>query len=231
MLTIGLIGGLSWTSTVEYYRIINRTVSDRLGGHNSAKLILYSVNFSEHLAIHEGGGWEMVAREMIEIAERLKTGGADFILLGANTAHKVADEVETKVGIPVLHIADATAEAIKAKGFPTVGLLGTRHTMNEDFYRRRLQERHGLKVVVPAAEDAKTIDAIIFDELVDGRIEEDSRRACLEIIDRLAGSGCEAIVLACTELPLLIKQEHTPIPVFDTLTIHAQAAVARALGE
>lgn len=162
MLTIGLIGGMSWTSTVEYYRIINRTVHDRLGGDNSARLILHSVNFAEHLAVHERGGWDGVAREMIEIAARLETAGADFLLLGANTAHRVADAVEAEVDLPILHVADCTAEAVRSKGFRRIGLLGTRFTMNEDFYRRRLHERHGLEVVVPDPDDAARVDSIIF---------------------------------------------------------------------
>jgi len=229
MKTIGLIGGLSWHSTVEYYRIINEEVHKLLGGRHSARMAIYSVDFSEHLEIHEQGGWDKVAQEMIDIAEKLKTVGADFLLLGANTAHMVADKVETAVELPLLHIADVTAKAIKDKGLRRVGLLGTRHTMREDFYRRRLQNRHGLEVVIPEPEDVKVIDVLIFDKLVKGDLKAEYRNVCLEVMQRLVAAGAEGIILGCTELPLLIQPEHIDITLFDTLKIHARAAAEWAL--
>ena len=229
MKTIGLIGGVTWLSTIEYYREINRLVAERLGGCHSARMVIHSVDFAEHLAIQERG-WPGVADELADAARGLVAAGADFLVIAANTLHRVADEVEAAAGRPVLHIADATARAIHARGQKTVGLLGTRFTMGEAFYRRRLSERHGIRVLVPAPEDCRTIDAIIYDELAHGRFENPARDACVSVIDRLTAAGAEGVILGCTELPLLVRPADTPAVLFDTLTIHTAAAADRALG-
>ena len=229
MRTTGIIGGMTWKASLEYYRLMNQLVSERLGGTHSAKLILWSVDFDEHVAIHERGGWEALAGEIIEIARRLKSSGADFLVMAVNTIHRVADQVEKAAGLPLLHIADAAAEGIKAAGMKRVGLLGTRHTMTEDFYRVRLRERHGIEVLIPGVEDREAVDRIIYEELARGRFEEPSRRVCLEVIDRLNADGAEGVVLGCTELPLLIMPEHTDVRLFDTLALHVRAAVDYAL--
>ncbi len=227
--TIGMIGGMSWTSSVEYYRIINRTVQERKGGSSSARLVMFSVDFAEHLAIHERGGWDAVADEVIDIARRLQGAGADFLIMAVNTVHIVADRVEAAVDLPLLHIADATAEAIKSEGLRKVGLLGTKYTMSEDFYRVRLKEKHGIDVVIPCEDDIERINTIIFEELVREKFLNRSRDVCLGVIDKLVAEGAEGIVLGCTELPLLIKADQVPVPSFDTMTIHAVAAAERAM--
>ncbi len=227
--TIGMIGGMSWTSSVEYYRIINRTVQEKLGGSSSARLVMFSVDFAEHLAIHERGGWDAVADEVIDIARRLQDAGADFLIMAVNTVHMVADRVEAAVDLPLLHIADAAAEAIKSKGLRKVGLLGTKYTMCEDFYRVRLKEKHGIDVVIPGEEDIERINTIIFEELVREKFLDGSRDLCLGMIDKLVAEGAEGIVLGCTELPLLIEADQVPVPSFDTMTIHAVAAAERAM--
>lgn len=227
--TIGMLGGMSWTSSVEYYRIMNRTAQERMGGSSSAKIVMFSVDFAEHLAIHERGGWDAVAEEVIDIARRLQGAGADFLIMAVNTVHIVADRVEAAVDLPLLHIADATAEAIKTKGLRKVGLLGTKYTMLEDFYRVRLREKHGIDVVIPGDEDVERINTIIFEELVREKFLDSSRDVCLGIIDRLVSDGAEGIILGCTELPILIKAEDVPVPSFDTMTIHAVAAAERSM--
>ena len=231
MKTAGIIGGMSWTSSLEYYRLMNRLVQERLGGSHSAKLILWSVDFDEHLSIHERGGWDAVAQEAIDIARKLEAAGADFLLMAVNTLHRIADRVETAVDLPLLHIADATGAAVAAAGLHTVGLLGTRHTMNEDFYRDRLRERHGLETVLPAADDRTEIDRIIFADLVVDRYTDAARRACLAVVDKLAAAGAEGVILGCTELPKLVTGARTSLPIFDTLAIHARAAVDYALAD
>ena len=220
---------MSWTSSVEYYRIMNRTAQERMGGSSSAKIVMFSVDFAEHLAIHERGGWDAVAEEVIDIARRLQGAGADFLIMAVNTVHIVADRVEAAVDLPLLHIADATAEAIKTKGLRKVGLLGTKYTMLEDFYRVRLREKHGIDVVIPGDEDVERINTIIFEELVREKFLDSSRDVCLGIIDRLVSDGAEGIILGCTELPILIKAEDVPVPSFDTMTIHAVAAAERSM--
>lgn len=227
--TIGLIGGLSWASTIEYYRIINKTVQERMGGDTSAKMMMYSVNFAEFLALQREKGWDAVAGEMIGIARRLEAAGADFLVLAVNTVHIVADRIEEAVDIPLLHIADATAEAIKAAGIGKVGLLGTRYTMTEAFYRVRLKERHGIDVVVPGAEDVEKLHTIILDELVREVFRDETREKVLDMAGGLVGKGAEGIVLGCTELPLLVTADQIPVPSFDTLTLHAAAAAERAM--
>jgi aspartate racemase len=227
--TIGIFAGMSWASSLEYYRIINQTVQERMGGSNAAKIAMYSVNFAEMIAIRESGGWDAVAEKVIDIARRLKGAGADFFIMAVNTLHIVADRVEAAVDLPLLHIADATADAIKAAGMRKVGLLGTRYTMCEDFYRVRLKEMHGIDIVIPGEEDVERIHSIILDELVVEKFLDESRDACLEMAGRLVAGGAEGIVLACTELPLLIKADQIPVPSFDTMTIHAVAAAERSM--
>jgi aspartate racemase len=227
--TIGMFGGTSWASSVEYYRIMNQTVQQRMGGSNSARIAMYSVNFAELIELREKGGWDAVGEEIISIVRNLETAGADFFIMAVNTMHIVADRVEAAVGLPLLHITDATAEAIKAAGMTRVGLLGTRYTMLEDFYRVRLKEKHGIDVVIPGEEDVEKLHSIILDELVIEKFLDESREACLRMIDGLIADGAEGIVLGCTELPLLIEAHQVPVPSFDTMTIHAVAAAEKAM--
>jgi len=227
--TIGMFAGMSWASSVEYYRIINRTVQERMGGSEAAKIIMYSVNFAEMTSLRERGGWDAVGDEVVRIARLLEGAGADFLILAVNTIHIVADRVESAIGIPLLHIADATAEAIKAAGLKKVGLLGTRYTICEEFYRVRLREKHGIEVVVPDDGDIERLHSIILDELVMEKFLDESRDAILGIIDRLVASGAEGVILGCTELPLLIEADRIPVPSFDTMTIHAVAAAERSM--
>lgn len=231
MKTIGLVGGFTWLATAEYYRIVNEVVSARLGGRHSAQIVLRSVDFEEHMSLQERGGWTAVAEEIIGIGNLLKAAGADFLVLTANTLHRVAEPVETAVGLPVLHITDATAAAIRARGLRTVGLLGTRFTMTGDFWTGRMAERHGIRVLVPAPEGIREVDRIIYDELAAGRVEDRSRRACLAEIERLTAAGAEGVVLGCTELQLLVRPDDTPALLFDTLELHARAAAERALAD
>jgi aspartate racemase len=229
MLNIGMIGGLSWQSTAEYYRIINETLNQKLGGHHSARCSVVSVNFDPVLSWMEDGNWDCVAAVMTDAAESLEACGADFFLFCCNTVHKVAEQVQARVGIPLLHIADAAAESIKAARVRKVGLLGSTFTMEQDFYRGRLAAAHGIEVLVPELADGREVHRIAVEELDFGVVLESSRRKTLSVMENLTARGAEAIVLGCTELSLLIKQQHTDITVFDTSLIHAQTAVARAL--
>lgn len=229
MKTIGLVGGTSWTSTLIYYKALNELVQARLGGSHSARIAMWSVDFAEHLGIHESGGWKGVEEEMIDILARLKSAGAEMALLCANTLHMVYGAVEGRAGIPILHIADAAGAAIQRAGIDRIGLIGTRHTMGEDFYRVRLRERYGIETIIPEGEDFRAIDDIIFRELVMDRYEEPARARCLAIIDRLVAEGARGIVLGCTELPKLVSGAKISVPVFDTLQLHAEAAVEEAL--
>ncbi len=229
MKTIGLIGGMSWESTAEYYRIINKAVNERLGGHHSARLVVYSLDFGEIEDLQHSGDWEDLTRLMVEAARRVERGGADFLLICTNTMHKMAGEVEESAGIPLLHIADATADAIKAKGLRKVGLLGTRFTMEWDFYTGRLRDEHGIEVLIPADDDRAAIHAVIYDELCHGIASDDSRELFRQVIAGLVSGGSQGIVLGCTEIPLLIKQQDFEVPIFDTTEIHALAAVDYAL--
>ena len=229
MKTIGMIGGMSWESSIEYYRIINETVKEKLGGLRSAKSLMYSVDFAEIEALQHAGRWDEATQAMIEAAKHVEAGGADFVVICTNTMHKMADKVEAAISIPLLHIADATAEAIKAKGLRKVGLLGTRFTMEEDFYHGRLVEKHGLEVLIPAADDREVVHRIIYDELVLGEIKSESREAYKRIIEKLIVTGAQGIILGCTEIGLLVKEEDSRVPTFDTTTIHAVAAVEMAL--
>lgn len=231
MKTIGLLGGMSWESSIEYYRIINQAIKQRLGGSHSAKCLMFSVDFAEIETLQHAGQWEELTQDMIKAVQHLQGGGADFLVICTNTMHKMADEIISATHIPLLHITDATAEAIKARGLKTVGLLGTRFTMEGDFYRGRLQEDHNINVIIPNEADQEIIHHIIYHELVKGEIREDSRQTYQRVITDLASRGVEGVVLGCTEIPLLIRQADVDIPVFDTTRIHAEAAVAWALAE
>ena len=227
-LVIGLMGGMSWESSAEYYRIINQTVRDRLGGLRSARCLLWSFDFGEIEALQHAGQWEDAAALLADAARRLERGGADFFLICTNTMHKMAEEVQAAVRIPLLHIADATAARVHAAGIRRVGLLGTAFTMEQDFYKGRLRQS-GLDVLVPDAEDRAAVHRVIYDELVQGRVEPASRDAYRAVIARLVGRGAEAVILGCTEIMLLVGPDDSPVPVFDTTRIHAEAAAERAL--
>lgn len=230
MKTIGLIGGMSWESSLEYYRIINEETKKHLGGLHSAKSLMYSVDFAEIEELQHKGDWETATKLMVDAAKRLENGGADFVLICTNTMHKMAKAVEEAISIPILHIADPTAEAIKAQGLTKVALLGTKYTMEQDFYRGRLIEQFGLDVIIPSETDRQTVHDIIYDELCQGEIKATSKQQYMEIIDRLVTDGAQGIILGCTEIGLLIKQADVALPVFDTTQIHATAAVEVALG-
>jgi aspartate racemase len=229
MKTVGLIGGMSWESTATYYRLINQGVRERCGGLHSAKLLLYSVDFAEIEEMQSAGRWYEAGQLLAEAAARLEKGGADLLLICTNTMHKVADQVAAAVTLPLLHIAEATGERIARDGLEAIGLLGTRFTMEEDFYRSVLENQFGLRVVVPAAEDRRLIDKVIFDELCRGIIADESRKKYLRIVDSLAAQGCAAVILGCTEIALLIGPRDTDLPLYDTTEIHAQQAVAMML--
>jgi len=229
MKTIGLIGGMSWESSIEYYRIINQLVRERLGGLHSAKSVMYSVDFAEIETLQREGRWEEATQFMVEAARQVERGGADFVVICTNTMHKMADRVQGQLGIPLLHIADATAEMIKARGLGRIGLLGTRFTMEGDFYRGRLVEKHGLEVLIPAEREREIVHRVIYDELVVGKINPSSKIRYLDIIRGLVGDGAAGIILGCTEIGLLVGEGDIDIPVFDTTLIHATAAVEYAL--
>jgi aspartate racemase len=226
---IGLIGGMSWESSAEYYRIINREVRNRLGGVHSARSLMWSVDFGEIERLQHQGDWDELTNRMKDAAIRLQRGGADFVLLCTNTMHLMADAVADAIDIPLLHIADPTAEKVKAAGFQKVGLLGTAFTMEQDFYKGRLERVFGLDVLVPDADDRRVVHEVIYRELVAGEIRSESRIVYREVIARLVASGAQAIILGCTEIMLLVSAEDSAVPLFDTTTIHAIAAVDRAL--
>ncbi len=230
MKVIGLLGGMSWESTIEYYRIINQEVRRRLGRQHSARILMYSVDFEEIDRLQMGDEWGGAGQLLGTAAQRLERGGADFILMCTNTMHKVASAVQDAVRIPLIHIADAVAERIKAEKLARVGLLGTRFTMEEDFYKGYLSTRHGLEVFVPGSADRQIVDRVIYSELCQGQILDESRREYLRIIQELAGQGADGVILGCTEIGLLIKPEDSQLPVFDTAQIHAEAGVDLALG-
>ncbi|MFH2131410.1 MAG: aspartate/glutamate racemase family protein [bacterium] len=229
MRTIGLLGGMSWESTLTYYRLINEAVKDQLGGLHSAKICLYSVDFSEIEKYQHAGNWLAAAEILVNAARSVEKGGADFLLICTNTMHKVAAEIEAGIGIPVLHIADATAEVILSENIRTVGLLGTGFTMEQDFYKGRLQEQYGLNVIIPEVNDRRVVHQIIYEELCLGKVEPESRQKYLKIINTLAGKGAEGVILGCTEIALLVNQKDTIVPLFDTTAIHARKAAQMAL--
>ena len=229
MKTIGLIGGMSWESTVLYYRQINQTIKQRLGGLHSAKLVLVSVDFHVIERLQHAGDWNAAGDMLAAAARSLEAAGADFLVLCTNTMHKVAPAIEAAVGIPLLHIADPTAAGIRQAGHSTVGLIGTRFTMEQDFYRDRMSSRHGLSVIVPDAEDRATIHRIIYDELCQGVVLPASRSAYRRIMESLVAQGAQAIILGCTEISLLVSQDDAGVPLFDTTAMHALAAAEEAL--
>jgi aspartate racemase len=226
---IGLIGGMSWESTVPYYRQINETVRERLGGLHSARLVLYSVDFHDIERLQHAGDWQAAGALLAGAARAVQAAGASFLVLCTNTMHNVAPAIEAAVTIPLLHIADPTAAEIKRTGHSTVGVLGTRFTMEQAFYRDRLSERHGLRVVVPGPEDRETVHRIIYQELCLGVVTAESRGAYRRILAKLAAQGAQAIILGCTEISLLVTQQDSAVPLFDTTAIHARAAALEAL--
>ncbi len=231
MKTIGLIGGMSWESTVEYYQIINEIVKEKLGGLHSAKILMYSVDFEEIAELQHEGKWNELTEVMIEIAKKLEGAGADFLLICTNTMHKMADEVQERISIPLLNIIDVTAEKIKELGLRRVGLLGTKFTMEDDFYKGRLRRKHGIDVIIPDKEGRQVVHDIIYEELCLGIIKQSSKEKIKKILEDLVSRGAEGIILGCTELPLLIKQEDCEVPILDTTRIHAEAAVKYAISD
>lgn len=229
MKTIGMIGGMSWESTVEYYRIINEATKERMGGLHSARTLLYSVDFADVEEQQRSGKWDDATRMMVDIARNLESGGADLMIICTNTMHKMAQEVQEAIDIPLLHIADAAGEAVLKQGFQKVGLLGTRFTMEEDFYTGRLRQKYGLEVLVPAPAQRELVHRVIYDELCLGITKQDSRQEYIRIIASLVHQGAEAIILGCTEIGLLIKENDSSVPLFDTTYLHAVAAVDYAL--
>ena len=229
MKTIGLIGGMSWESSIEYYRIINEVTKAKLGGLHSAKSVMVSVDFAEIEILQHQGKWTEAAQVLIETAKDLENGGADFIVLCTNTMHKVADDIQANVNIPLLHIADATAQLVKQAGIQKIGLLGTRFTMEEEFYKGRLSQKYGLSVSIPNAQQREIVHRIIYDELVLGKIEQNSKEQYVDIIRQMIDQGAEGIILGCTEIGLLIHEQDSSVPLFDTTRIHAEAAVEYAL--
>ena len=223
MKTIGLIGGMSWESTVTYYKIINETVKEKLGGLHSAKCILYSIDFQEIEECQANGNWEKSGEILGEAANNLEKAGADFIVICTNTMHKVINQIKEKISIPILHIAEMTAEKILEKGLKNIALLGTKYTMEQDFYKSKLIEK-GINVIIPDKNDIKIINKVIYDELCLGTINSNSKKKFLEIVDKLRSKGAEGIILGCTEIGLLIKNEDTDVPLFDTAVIHAEEA-------
>ncbi len=226
----GLIGGMSWESTREYYRIINERVAERLGGLHSARCVLWSFDFEEIEALQHCGDWAGATARMVDAAQALERAGADFLVICTNTMHKMAADVEQAGKLPLLHIADATAERIRACGLSKVGLLATRFTMEEEFYRGRLAERHGLDVVIPDAADRQRVHDVIYNELCRGKVGEESRQQYRTIIGKLVEQGCDGVILGCTEIGLLVQADDSPVPLFDTAIIHAEAAADFALG-
>jgi aspartate racemase len=228
MKTIGLIGGMSWESTAEYYRIINQDAKERLGKSHSAKILLYSIDFQELVDFQHAGKWPEAKQIVIDAARRLEKGGADFVLIGANTMHIAYEEVKREIRIPVIHVADATAEVIKQSKMKRLGLLGTRFVMEKDFYIDSLR-RHGLEMIVPSDQDRIIVHDIIYRELVHGIVTGASKKEFLRIIESLKQQNAEGVVLGCTEIPLLIRQNDCAMPLFDTTAIHALKAVALAM--
>ncbi len=229
MKTIGLIGGMSWESSLEYYRITNQKIKEKLGEPHSCKSIMFSVDFAEFEKLQHKGEWELLTSKMVDIAIKLEKAGADLILICTNTMHKMAPDIQKSIKVPLLHIADAAAEEIKAKNMKKVGLLGTKFTMEQDFYKGRLKEKHGIDVVIPNKKEREIVHNVIYKELISGIIKEESREKFRKIINNLKKNDAEGVILGCTEIPLLIKNKDSDIPVFDTTMIHAKKAVDLAL--
>ncbi len=231
MKTIGLLGGMSWESTAIYYRVLNEGIKSALGGFHSARIAMVSVDFDEIEKLQQAGDWEQMAQLLAAAAKSVETAGADFLLICTNTMHKVSPQIEQAISIPLLHIADATAEQLLRDQITCVGLLGTQFTMEQDFYKRRLSEKFGIEVVIPDAKDRKLVHEVIYDELCMGKIEDSSRSSYVKIIHKLKQRGAEAVILGCTEIALLVQQAHTPVPLYDTTEIHAQQAIRYALAD
>lgn len=229
MRRIGLIGGLSWESSAEYYRIINQAAQQRLGGLHSADCLMLSFDFAEIEALQVAGDWAAATQRMVSAAQQLERAGAGCIVICSNTMHRMAEAVQAAVELPLIHIADATAQPMLQAGLQTIGLLGTRFTMQQDFYRGRLSERHGLNVLIPDEAGCETVHGIIYDELVRGEIREQSRREYQRVIEQLGAAGAQAVILGCTEISLLIKPPDSPLPTFDSTELHALAALDWAL--
>jgi aspartate racemase len=227
--TIGLLGGMSWESTELYYRLINEGVKKRLGGLHSARIAMVSVDFDPIENLQHAGQWEQTGRLLAEDARKIEAAGADFLLICTNTMHKVAPQIAAAIRIPLLHLADVTADRIKAHRMKTIGLLGTNFTMEQQFYRGRLERNHGLIVIVPSEADRQIVHRIIYEELCLGVVKEDSRKEYLRIMNRMRADGAEGVIEGCTEIVMLVQQAHTDIPLFDTTAIHAEAAVEMAL--
>jgi aspartate racemase len=229
MKTIGVIGGMSWESSTEYYRLLNRHAKARLGGHHNARSLLLTVDFAEVEANQRAGDWHALGEQMAQAARQLESGGADLVILATNTMHRVCESIEQAIAVPFLHIADPTGTALRAAGVERVGLLGTRYTMEQTFYTGRLRERHGLETLVPDEAERADVHRIIYDELCHGSVDSASRKIYQRAIDHLAARGAQAVILGCTEITLLIKPEDASLPVFDTTALHAQAAVEWAI--
>ena len=228
MKTIGLIGGMSWESTVTYYQVMNERINAALGGYHSAKVLLYSVDFAEVEAAQRQEDWQRIGELLADAAQRLERGGADFVLLGTNTMHRCSAQIERAIGVPLIHIADATADALLVAGFTRIALLGTRYTMEQTFYRERLEAR-GIRVDIPHAQEREMIHRVSFDELCFGKQEPASREAYVRVVERMAAEGAQAAVLGCTEIGMLLRPSDTAVPLVDTTVVHAQAAVKLAL--
>jgi aspartate racemase len=227
--TVGLLGGMSWESTVPYYRIINRVVGETLGGLHSARIVLFSVDFQEIEELQHAGRWAEAGEILAAAGRAVQRAGADFMVLCTNTMHKVAAQIEAAVELPLLHIADATATRVKAAGARRVGLLGTRFTMEEDFYRGRLERNHGLEILVPGREQREEVHRVIYEELCRGSVRDESRREYQRIVGDLAGQGAEGVILGCTEIGLLLRPQDAKVPLFDTAQIHAEEAARYCL--
>lgn len=231
MKTIGMLGGMSWESTTSYYKAINELVREKLGGLHSAKICMFSIDFDEIEKLQHQGRWSETAEILSDAAQKIEAGGADFLLICTNTMHKVAPQIEASISIPILHIADATGQKLLTDGIKKVGLLGTRFTMEQDFYKQRVTDNFGIDVVVPSPAEQTIVHDIIYNELCLGEIKESSRKQYIDIIHKLHQQGAEAIILGCTEIALLVQQQQTDIPLYDATAIHAQAAVLKALSE
>jgi len=229
MQTIGLIGGMSWESSIEYYRIINEVTKSKLGGLHSAKSVMYSVDFAEIELLQHQARWQEASEIIVSAAQSIERAGADFLVLCTNTMHKLADAIEANTQVPLLHIADATAERIKTAEITKIGLLGTRFTMEQDFYRGRLENKHQLEVLVPEPSERETVHRVIYEELCLGIVNPESRKKYIEIMEHMVKSGAEGIILGCTEIELLVKAEDIQVRLFPTTKIHAEAAVERAI--
>ncbi|MCU7918584.1 MAG: aspartate/glutamate racemase family protein [Candidatus Thiodiazotropha sp. (ex Epidulcina cf. delphinae)] len=229
MKTVGLLGGMSWESTVAYYRAINEGVKSSLGGLHSAKIVMYSVDFDPIEKLQHQGNWKATARILSEAAKNIQSAGADFLVICTNTMHKVAHKIEDEIDIPLLHIADTTAEVIVESGIKKVGLLGTAFTMEQEFYKGRLIEKYGLDVIIPCEDDRKLVHKVIYEELCLGKIKPESKSEYLRIVDLLSGQGAEAVILGCTEIGMLMNQEDTKVELLDTTEIHAKKAVEYAI--